>query len=99
MKTLTELNEELDAFNATLNDENEDTPELLAEQERLFAAIAAAEAADLPTAVGQGIGRPLPKTRSRATPAQRLVQGCAHRPHQRPAAPRRARADTRPRSC
>ena len=35
MKTLTELNEELDAFNATLNDENEDTPELLAEQERL----------------------------------------------------------------
>ena len=36
MKTLTELNAELDAFNATLNDENEDTPELLAEQERLF---------------------------------------------------------------
>ena len=35
MKTLKELNEELDAFNATLNDENEDTPELLAEQERL----------------------------------------------------------------
>jgi hypothetical protein len=27
MKTLKELNEELDAFNATLNDENEDTPE------------------------------------------------------------------------
>jgi hypothetical protein len=47
MKTLTQLNEELDAFNATLNDENEDTPELLAEQERLFAEIAAAEAADL----------------------------------------------------
>ena len=47
MKTLTELNEELDAFNATLNDENEDTPELLAEQERLFAEITAAEAADL----------------------------------------------------
>ena len=47
MKTLKELNEELDAFNATLNDENEDTPELLAEQERLLNAIIAAEAADL----------------------------------------------------
>jgi hypothetical protein len=31
MKTLKELNEELDAFNATLNDEKEDTPEILAE--------------------------------------------------------------------
>jgi hypothetical protein len=47
MKTLKELNEELDAFNATLNDENEDTPELLAEQERLLNAVTAAEAADL----------------------------------------------------
>jgi hypothetical protein len=47
MKTLKELNEELDAFNATLNDENEDTPELLAEQQRLLNAIIAAEAADL----------------------------------------------------
>jgi hypothetical protein len=50
MKTLKELNEELDAFHLTLNDENEDTPELLlAEQSRLFAEIAAAEAADLPS--------------------------------------------------
>ena len=49
MKTLTELNAELDAFNATLNDENEDTPEILAEQERLLAAVTAAEAADLPS--------------------------------------------------
>jgi hypothetical protein len=47
MKTLKQLNEELDAFNATLNDENEDTPELLAEQERLLNAVTAAEAADL----------------------------------------------------
>ena len=47
MKTLIQLNEELDAFNATLNDENEDTPELLAEQERLLNAVTAAEAADL----------------------------------------------------
>jgi hypothetical protein len=45
--TLKQLNEELDAFNATLNDENEDTPELLAEQERLLNAVTAAEAADL----------------------------------------------------
>jgi hypothetical protein len=47
MKTLKQLNEELDAFNATLSDENEDTPELLAEQERLLAIVTAAEAADL----------------------------------------------------
>jgi hypothetical protein len=47
MKILKELNEELDAFNATLNDENEDTLELLAEQERLLNAIIVAEAADL----------------------------------------------------
>jgi hypothetical protein len=45
--TLKQLNEELDAFNATLNDENEDTPQILAEQERLLNAIIAAEAADL----------------------------------------------------
>jgi hypothetical protein len=45
--TLAELNAELDAFNATLSDENEDTPELLAEQERLLNAIIAVEAADL----------------------------------------------------
>ena len=47
MKTSKELNEELDAFNATLNDENEDTPELLADQERLLNSVTAAEAADL----------------------------------------------------
>ena len=47
MKTLKELNEELDAFNATLNDETDDSPEILAEQERLLNAIIAAEAADL----------------------------------------------------
>jgi hypothetical protein len=47
--TLKQLYQELDAFNATLNDENEDTPELLAEQERLLNAIIAAEAAALPT--------------------------------------------------
>jgi hypothetical protein len=46
---LSHLIQELDAFNATLNDENEDTPELLATQERLFAEIAGAEAATLST--------------------------------------------------
>jgi hypothetical protein len=49
MKTLKELNEELDAFNATLSEDNEDTPETLAEQERLLNAVIAAEAADLPS--------------------------------------------------
>jgi hypothetical protein len=47
MKTLKELNEELDALNALMNDETDDSPELLAEQERLLNAIIAAEAADL----------------------------------------------------
>jgi|HubBroStandDraft_3_1064219.scaffolds.fasta_scaffold695191_2 hypothetical protein len=49
MKTLAELNAELDALNATMNDETDDSPEILAAQERLFAEIAAAEAADLPS--------------------------------------------------
>jgi hypothetical protein len=47
MKTLKRLIEELDALNATMNDETDDSPELLAEQERLLDAITAAEAADL----------------------------------------------------
>ena len=33
-------------FNLTLSEDNEDTPELLLEQERLIAAVIAAEAAD-----------------------------------------------------
>jgi hypothetical protein len=55
MKTLKELNEELDAFNASLNDENEDTPEILAEQERLLNAVTAAEAADLAALSTKGL--------------------------------------------
>ena len=47
MKTLKELNEELDAFHATLDDENEDSQEGLARQEYLLNAIIAAETADL----------------------------------------------------
>lgn len=47
MKTLKERLEELDDFNATLSEDNEDTPETLAEQERLLNAVIAAEAADL----------------------------------------------------
>ena len=73
MKTLKELNEELDAFNATLNDENEDTPELLASQERLFAEIAAAEAADL-TALS---AKELVAHFQRRAPGQHLPKGLA----------------------
>ena len=47
MTTLANLYAELDALNETMNDETDDLPQILAEQERLFAAIAAAEAADL----------------------------------------------------
>ncbi len=47
MKTLKERLEELDDFNATPSEDNEDTPETLAEQERLLNAVIAAEAADL----------------------------------------------------
>jgi hypothetical protein len=47
MTTRKQLVEELDALNATMNDETDDSPELLAEQERLLDAITAAEAADL----------------------------------------------------
>ena len=45
--TLKQANDALDAFNLTLSEDNEDTPETLAEQLRLFDAIAKAEAADL----------------------------------------------------
>ena len=37
--TLKQLEEQLDALYSTVNDENEDTPEILAEQERLLTAI------------------------------------------------------------
>jgi hypothetical protein len=83
MKTLKELNEELDAFNATLNDENEDTPELLAEQERLLNAIIAAEAADLPSLSAKALiahfakrapGEPLAKGLSKAALIAKIEQ-------------------------
>ena len=77
MKILKELNEELDAFNATLNDENEDTPELLAEQERLLNAIIATEAADLGALSAKELG------------AQGTIQGAAHRQDRGYAAGRR----------
>jgi hypothetical protein len=44
---LKQLEEQLDALNSTMNDETDDSPEILAEQERLLNAIIAAEAADL----------------------------------------------------
>ena len=93
MKTLKELNEELDAFNATLNDENEDTPELLAEQERLLNAIIAAEAADLGALSAKAVARSLQQARSgRAHDRVEGVQGRSHRQDRGPAAGPRARA-------
>ena len=83
MKNLKELNEELDAFNATLNDENEDTPEILAEQERLLNAITAAEAADLGALSANQLrdhfakrapGQPLAKGLSKAALIARINQ-------------------------
>jgi hypothetical protein len=47
MTTLANLHAELDALNALMNDESDDSPEILAEQERLLNAIIEAEAADL----------------------------------------------------
>lgn len=72
-KTLADLNAELDAFNATLNDENEDTPETLAEQERLFDAIARAEAADL----GALSAKELIAHFTKRAPGQHLPKGLA----------------------
>jgi hypothetical protein len=73
MKTLADLYAELDAFNLTLNDENEDTPELLATQERLFAEIAAAEAADLPSLSAKELVAHFQKR----APGQHLPKGLA----------------------
>ena len=72
-ENLKRLNEELDAFNATLNDENEDTPELLAEQERLLNAVIAAEAADL-TALS---AKELVAHYAKRAPGQHLPKGLA----------------------
>jgi cell division septation protein DedD len=47
--TLKQANDALDAFNLTLSEDNEDTPETLAEQLKLIDAVTAAEAADLPS--------------------------------------------------
>lgn len=58
-KTLNQLEGELDALNATMNDENDDSPEILAEQERLLNAIAAVKAAK--PSKGQAKAKPLPE--------------------------------------
>jgi hypothetical protein len=73
MKTLKELNEELDALYATIDDENEDTPQLLAEQERLLNAIIAAEAADLPSLSAKELVAHFQKR----APGQHLPKGLA----------------------
>ena len=73
MKTLKELNEELDALYATIDDENEDTPQILAEQERLLNAIIAAEAADLPSLSAKELTAHF----QRRAPGQNLPKGLA----------------------
>jgi hypothetical protein len=74
-KTIAELNAELDALNLTMNDETDDSPEILAEQERLLNAIIAAEAADLTSLSAKALiahfkkrapGEPLAKGLSKA---------------------------------
>jgi hypothetical protein len=73
MKTLKELNEELDALYATIDDENEDTPQILAEQERLLNAIIAAEAAALPSLSAKELTAHFQKR----APGQHLPKGLA----------------------
>jgi hypothetical protein len=73
MKTLKELNQELDALYATIDDENEDTPQILAEQERLLNAIIAAEAADLPSLSAKELVAHFQKR----APGQHLPKGVA----------------------
>jgi hypothetical protein len=73
MKTLADLNAELDAFNATLSEDNEDTEETLATQERLFAEIAAAEAATLSTLSAKELTAHF----QRRAPGQHLPKGLA----------------------
>jgi hypothetical protein len=73
MKTLKELNEELDTLNLTMNDETDDSAELLAEQERLLNAIIAAEAADL----GALSAKQLLAHFQKRAPGQHLPKGLA----------------------
>jgi hypothetical protein len=73
MKTLTQLNQELDALYATIDDENEDTPQILAEQERLLNAIIAAEAAALPSLSAKELTAHFQKR----APGQHLPKGLA----------------------
>jgi hypothetical protein len=73
MKTLTQLNKELDALYATIDAETEDTPQLLAEQERLLNAIIAAEAADLPSLSAKELVAHFQKR----APGQHLPKGLA----------------------
>ena len=44
-----QANDDLDAFNLTISEDNEDTPETILEQERLLNAVIAAEASNLPS--------------------------------------------------
>jgi hypothetical protein len=83
MTPLTDLYAPLDAFNATMNDETDDSPQMLAEQERLFALIAHAEAADLTALSATQLashyaartnGKEMPKGMSKAAMIARIEQ-------------------------
>ena len=81
--TLKQANADLDEFNLTLSEDNEDTPETLLEQERLIAAVIAAEAADLTALstkqliahfVKRAPGEPLAKGLSKAALIAKIEQ-------------------------
>ena len=75
-KNTATLEAEMDEFNATLNDENDDTPENIATQERLFKAIAKAKAAKPAKAKPAPTPEPEP-TPSAAEPTPFSVAGYA----------------------
>ena len=83
MKILTQLNEELYALNNLMDDELDDSPQILAEQERLLNAIIAAEAADLPSLSAKELvahfqkrapGQHLPKGLSKAALIDKITK-------------------------
>jgi cell division septation protein DedD len=78
MKTLKELNEELDALNNLMNDETDDSPEILAEQERLLNAIAALKAANAAKAAkakaAKAKPQPTPTPEPAPTPAAEAAE-------------------------
>ena len=73
MTNLANLYAELDALNNLMNDETDDSPEILVEQERLLNAIIATEAADLPSLSAKELTAHFQKR----APGQHLPKGLA----------------------